>query len=492
MTADNATSTSPAQAAAVLVKAIADPGKPLTVADASVASGLPLDDAEAGLHHLTAEYRGHLRVTEDGDLVHLFPHGFTKPWETKERLEAALGKLGRGLAGAARFLVRAWLLIVMVGYALLAVALLIALTFAGRSDRDDVGSAGAAVLGGLFRALADALFWTFHPFSPFYLGHRADPIRGRRGAWGREPEEPKVPLYEKVNRFVFGPTQPTPDPFAERAAILREIRRGKGRIGLGDVMRVTGLPREKADPLMARLMLEHDGSVEVGDQGGIVYRFEALRRTAAEVRPGREAPLPWPSAPELPPLTGNSVPANLAIAALNGFNALAAGLVIQHGLTLENIARLLAPRDPRVPLVLPYDGVPIALGVVPLVFSIGVLALPLFRAVARPRKERRLAKERARLSVMREVLTHTGKGELVTDEALRAAYRVATGDEPSSKEITRQVVDLGGDVDVGPEGEVRYRFADLEAETEALEEERAQADEREARLGAVVFTSEDE
>jgi len=47
------------------------------------------------------------------------------------------------------------------------------------------------------------------------------------------------------------------------------------------------------------------------------------------------------------------------------------------------------------------------------------------------------------------------------------------------------------DVDVGPEGEVRYRFADLEAEAEALEDERAHAPAQEAKLGRVVFASDD-
>ena len=76
------------------------------------------------------------------------------------------------------------------------------------------------------------------------------------------------------------------------------------------------------------------------------------------------------------------------------------------------------------------------------------------------------------------------------DEALKQIVRVATGHEPTSKDITRRVVELGGDVDVGPAGEVRYRFAELEAEAEALEDERAEAPEEEARLGKVVFTSE--
>ena len=59
--------------------------------------------------------------------------------------------------------------------------------------------------------------------------------------------------------------------------MLAAIRAGKGRIGLADVMRVTGLPREKADPMMARLMLDYEGDVDVSEEGGIVYRFAAIR-----------------------------------------------------------------------------------------------------------------------------------------------------------------------------------------------------------------------
>ena len=89
------------------------------------------------------------------------------------------------------------------------------------------------------------------------------------------------------------------------------------------------------------------------------------------------------------------------------------------------------------------------------------------------------------------MLARAPKKEPVSDERLRAVWRVATGAEPSSREITARVVELGGDVDPGPNGEIRYRFADLEEEAEALEDERAEAPEAERRLGKVVFASDD-
>lgn len=488
----------PPAAADVLRRKLADPTKPMTVADASVASGLALRDAEAGLHFLTSEYRGHLRVTEDGDLVHVFPNGFTKPWETREATARVLGAIGHALSAAGRFVVRAWLLIAMIGYALVFVAIMIALTFArGSSDRND-SSLGVGLVGGLFRAILDAMFWTFHPFSPLYVGSSTG-YDGFTAGRARERDPNEVPFYEKVNRFVFGPTAPPDDPEAMRARILEEIRAQKGRIGLADVMRVTGLPRDEADPLMARLMLDHDGEVAVAEQGGIVYRFEGMRRSAqAEGAPaaitsrGRRAA--WDTPKAALPLTGNEGSSNVAIALLNGFNLAASTWVLTHGLTISNLFLLLFNRPPKgaPPLVLPYDGVPIALGVVPLVFSVALFALPLVRAALQARKVKAAARENARLAILREVLTRAPKKEPVPDEALRVAYRVATGEDPTSKEITARVVDLGGDVDVGPDGEVRYRFADLEAEAEALEDERAHAKAAEAKLGRVVFASDDE
>jgi hypothetical protein len=481
----------PRAAAAVLMERLKKPTQPMTVADASAESGLPLRDAESGLHFLTSEYRGHLRVTDDGDLVHVFPNGFSKPWETRDAMDRFFGKVGHGLMGAGRFVLRAWILIVMVGYTAVFVALLIALMFArqgGGGDRDRGSGIGFA--SGLIRGLAEAFFWTFHPFSPFYYDAGNHPLsETERGRRRMAAAEPKTPFYQRVSRFVFGPEVIPEDPHAMRARVLAEIRARKGRIGLSDVMRVTGLPRDVADPLMARLMLDHDGTVEVAEQGGIVYRFSELRRTAEEGPIAFVAPA-WQTPKTLPPLTGNDAGSNLKVAALNGFNLLMGAFVIARGFTIANLITLFSKHPRGVVPVLTDHSMPIALGLIPLAFSILFFIVPLMRAAFRGRAQKKVAEENARLAILREVLTRAPKKEPVKDETLRTVYRVATGHEPTSKELTRRVVDLGGDVDVGPQGEVRYRFPDLELEAEAIEEERAHADVAEAKLGRVVFTSE--
>lgn len=477
-----------AEPARRLVRAIRDPRAPLTIADASAASGLPLRDAERGLHALIAEYRGHLRVTDQGELLFLFPYGFTQPWKTRDAFARAASRVGRAAAGVGRFVVRAWVTIVLFGYAALFLALIVASTLARSSESSSRRDHGPSVFGWVvFRVLADALFWTFHPWSPIAV--RGDFGRdpwSRRHARGRRVQHESTPFYEKVNRFVFGPDRPVEEPLARERRVVQEIRARQGRIGLADVMRVTGLPREEADPMMARLMVDYDGDVAVSEEGGILYRFPALRRTAREEAASVEPA--WARPRALPPLTGNDAGANALIAALNGFNLLMSLFAISGGWTLERLFDALRGVPERF---LPPPELPWAIGVVPLVFSLVLFALPIVRALARPVRARKVARENARLAVLREVLSRVERKEPVTEAPLVDAWRRATGEAPSPEVVTREVVRLGGDVEIGAEGRARYRFADLETEAAALEEERAAAPEEEAKVGQVVFASDE-
>jgi hypothetical protein len=496
----------PRAAGQALATSIKDPQKPLTVADAATASGLALRDADRGLHWLSAEYRGHLRVTESGELLFLFPYGFAKPWETRDRISKALGAIGHAAVGVLRFIVRAWVMIVLVGYVALFVAIVLGMLFANQNGRNDRRGRlpGGDIALVFLRVLGDALFWTFHPFSPFAVGYRGYGYGyGSRGALApaRSQRAPKdeTPFYEKVNRFFFGPTPPPEDPRATERKVVAELRAQKGRIGLADVMRVTGMPREQADPMMARLMLDYDGDVEVSEEGGIYYRFESMRKTAeAEATSpassrtaSADVPRPraaWDELKELLPLTGNSAGSNVLILALNGFNLIMSLVAIDVNLTLSKLPFLFG----RIPLeALPYAGTPIVLGIIPLVFSLALLLLPIARAVAIPFKARALSREKGRLAILRAVLSRISQKAPVTDQALVEAWKGATGEAPDSKEVTRRVVELGGDAEVQEDtGEVRYRFVDLETEAAALEMEREHASDEEKKVGKVVFASD--
>lgn len=482
--------------AADAIRTRVDSNVPLTVADAAATTGLPLRDAENGLNWLSKEYRGQLRVTNEGQIVHRFPYGFSKPWERADARKRVVAAIGRGLMATVRFVVRAWVAIVLVGYALLFVALILALAFGRQnsdSRRSNDGLPGGAIAYAFFRVVGDALFWTFHPWSPFSVvsGYPAyGSTYGGQWDYGRAPARrstgPRVPLYERVNRFFFGPHPAPPDPLENERRLVAAIRAGKGRIGLADVMRVTGLPRDQADPLMAKLMLDYDGDVAVSDDGGLVYRFPEVRKTASDTREAEPSPA-WSRVKPVPPLTGNSAGANFAIAGLNAFNLFMGLWAISNGLTLERVSHLFD----RVPYPIVDTGTPIVLGVIPVVFSGLLFVLPLVRSLARPSRLRKAAEEKARLAVLRVVLDRVRAKEPVNDRSVAEAWRVASGRAPAPKRIDHELVALGGDIEIQPDGQTRWRFPDLETEAAAVAAEREAAGEDEARLGRVVFATDE-
>jgi hypothetical protein len=473
--------------AKVLEKVLSRDQGDLTVADAAAKAGLPLRDAEEGLRYLAAEFSGHLAATEKGEILYSFPRGLERPPETR-----LLRRIGRGLVkavvGVGRFIVRAWVSIVMVGYALAFLALMIAL--AARSDRDE--GPGEAI-GIVLRVIAEALFWTFHPFSPVYLSR--EPGWLHTGYGSRRARQKRIPFYEKVNRFVFGPPKPARDPLEEERKVLAELRRQKGRVAPADVMRVTGLDREEAERLLLRLLVDYQGELEVSDSGAIVYRFTDLRQTArADKGQGMPPPSPiWNQRAELQPLTGNTGGSNFLFVLINAFNLLGSGYVIAKGYTIERLTALLSQWGERYPLPLPEaDGVPLVLGAVPFAFSAALFLFPLLRGLRRSSERAKVARENGWRGTLRLVLTgRRGRVEL-TGAELSRAWQSAAGKPPSERELRDAVHAMGGSVDLNQAGELVYKFDVVESELQATESERRAASAEEASPGEVVFSSADE
>ncbi|HEY1099957.1 MAG TPA: hypothetical protein VGF99_13565 [Myxococcota bacterium] len=510
---------SPEEAGTVLEAALKDVGRraQLTVADAAARSGLSLGDAERGLHWLSTKYRGTLSATDEGELLFRFPYGMSLPLTKQPWLARTWDRVKSAVVGVGKFVVRAWVSVVMVGYALVFLAVGLALLLSGRDER----GGGGAILGAVFRVLAEALYWTFHPFSPVARRNVWDGSiydeqvrRRRRGGqkvirrFGQEvvvdvddeEDDSNIPFYEKVNRFVFGPepeAKPTHEELSKR--LVAQIRANQGRIGLLDVMKVTGLPREEADPLLSRLLLDYDGEVDVDEHGGITYRFQHLRKTAGDTTTTAPPPA-WSTAKRAPQITGNPSRTNLMVAAVNAFNLAMATVALQMNLTMDRLIHLITHIGDRLPTPpMPYDGVPVVLGVIPWVFSVLLFALPIVRWVRIDGKKKQVAEDNARSAVLKTVFESmqqaASKGEAITgvrEDQLSRAWQQAAGTAPTSEQLTAAVAELGGDVDVDAiaEGRGLYRFRDLEAEVEALRAQRAAASKQEEHVGEVVFKAE--
>jgi hypothetical protein len=117
--------------------------------------------------------------------------------------------------------------------------------------------------------------------------------------------------------------------------------------------------------------------------------------------------------------------------------------------------------------------------------------VPIGRAIARPFRRRKEAEERGRLAVLRSVLERVRSKEPMTDRVAASAWQAAAGAPAGPKRLDRELIALGGDVAIEPTGETRWRFADLETEAAAVAAEREAAADDEARLGEVVYATDE-
>ena len=476
--------------ASILEKSLGRFRGQLTVADAAARSGLPLHEAEEGLRHLTAEFSGHLAASDKGELLYSFPRGLERPPETR-RSRRALKALKRGVLGVLRFTVRAWVSVVMIGYALAFAAVLLAMALRRDDDRD---GGGLDLLHVVLRVIAEAVFWTFHPFSPMYLAGEPGWMHTRRR------RAPRIPFYERVNRFVFGPQPPAVDPMERQRVILAEIRRLKGRVAPADIQRVTGVDRDEAERILLRLVMDQRGEITVTDDGAILYRFAELRTTAdAQRRPFERGAEPiWTERVPVPPLTGNSAGTNLLLTVINAFNLIASSVALAGGWTLERLVALFAragAHDPTamLPPLPPVDGIPLVMGAIPFAFSLALFVLPILRLLRRPATERRVARENGRRGLLRVALGDV-PGALrasYSPDELRRAWQAATGRAPTDDELRDAARDLGGEIELRDDGTLEYRFDALAREVDALGTARAAAGQDEAFAGEVVFSSAD-
>lgn len=405
--------------------------QPITISDIVKVTGLSFSEAERYAYTLVSEYRGEISSDKNGKLIFKFPFGFSKPWEKVQNAKVILNQIKTNSKAISIFLVRSWISIVMIFYAVVFLVIGILLAAKQKSDRDREGRAESAnfLLTVLFRTLFDSVYWVFHPFSPFY-----------NSASFKKPEA-SVPFYERINRFAFGLEKKHVNPLINVKILLDEISRKKGKIFLIDVMRVTGLIGKEADSLIVKFVLDYNGSILVLANGQLMYFFPDLQ----------EARLPnyisqrqfdWSKRAQQPLLTGNSFMINMLIIIINLFNLLISAIFIQNRITLNKLVSYFYD----LPFV---DTSPsILFGWMPFCFSIIILTLPIIRWIFLFSQKKAITMHNIKVRFLLTLLNKMSNNK-IRKSVLEEEWVDELGYKPSPSEFFSIINDFGGEVVLG-------------------------------------------
>jgi len=463
------------KSAFTLIKNIKNPKGHFTIADASVKSGLSLNESEQGLHYLIIKYKGILSVTSSGDLLFKFPYGFKQPWKKDTKLNFLLKKVQKKLLNFTKIITRAWISIVLISYAFIFIGILIGMTMANKSsERED----SSVLFHMFFRVILDSLFWTFHPLST---------INTRQNILNKNKLiKTKEPFYLKVNRFFFGPEEKIIDPLENQKKIISKIRLNNGKIVLFDIIKITNLKRIEIDSLMAKLMFDYNGEVKITSNGNIYYNFNDLQKTTQKENTKKLIPI-WNYKKKFPLITGNNLKTNIIIGSLNFFNLILSSIALINNWTIEKIQWFLSlytyKEQYGIIHKMPEDSISIILGIIPFTFSIILFILPLIRLLNKHNKKIKITNENGRREILKTIAQQlTDKG--INEQIIISAFEKGAKRKALQKEIDNIIIKMGGNLEINHKNSQKtYRFKDFEIKKDKQKKTNTKS------IGPIIFSS---
>ncbi|PKA62372.1 Uncharacterized protein AXF42_Ash009257 [Apostasia shenzhenica] len=253
-------------------------GGRVTIGDVSSRAGFQLNVTERALHALAADTGGFLEVSDEGDVLYVFPKDYRAKLAAKSfrmKVEPVLDKL----KSASEYLIR-----VSFGTALIASIVLVYTTIialvSSRSDEDNRGRRGSRSYDSgvtIFFSPSD-LFWYWDPY--YYRRRQMKTDEGMN-------------FIESVFSFVFGDGDPNQGLEEKRWKLIGQYISSNGGVVTAEELApyLDVEPTKKAtddDSYVLPVLLRFDGYPEVDDEGNILYRFPSLQRTASSPRVGRK------------------------------------------------------------------------------------------------------------------------------------------------------------------------------------------------------------
>jgi hypothetical protein len=476
-----------------------------TTADLVALTGLPKAQVDAEVKAVSDEYGARLRVTESGEILYSFPSGMRSRYRGLGPSAARAWKaFKKGAAKVAALAFKVWIVVMLVGYFVLFIGLaLLALlaSVAGSSSgnsRDSRSDRGGGV-GGLFVTgrLLDTIFRIWFYSELFMTPEQRAARAGRR----RE----RRPLYKAIYSFVFGDGDPDSGwESVEKKAFVAFVQANKGIVTMPEFMSITGLKPVQAEERINRYLYEFEGSPEVTEGGTLYYFFPSLLRR--KDRSDRTYGSSMPMRP-IAAFSENDRKANATFCAFNGANLLFGSYFLAESLSSHSLLPILyggkyAGRlvttggldgfyyfvhqvfGKLLGMVDPAAFLAVALGLVPLSFSLVFYAIPAIRS-------RRLAarNEGARLENLRRVAYRAVLDSPASVRPEAIPVREDAARPRDSRAAAKILKELAAATGADPLADGSYSFAEIQRGKDEATKARAAVDSSAYELGGVAFDS---
>jgi len=257
----------------------------VTVGDVASHAGLELNLTTQGLLALASDAGGHLQVSEDGEVVYLFPKDYRAILRNKYWRIAFAEKWAK-ISKFLFYLVRISFGIVLIISIILMVLAIIAIMIAANSSRDDNDSGGSRRRsgGGSFFMphfwISPDIFWIF---TPDYQTKRRQRINNQ-GQTKEKTKENEMNFLEAVFSFLFGDGDPNENLEDRRwQQIGAVIRNNQGAIIAPQVTpyldNINPQTKDEEDYILP-VLTKFNGYPEVSPEGDLIYYFPELQVTA--------------------------------------------------------------------------------------------------------------------------------------------------------------------------------------------------------------------
>jgi hypothetical protein len=257
----------------LVLKAIDDLGRRVTVADVAAKTGLPILVANAELNKVAAEAQGHLQVSTKGDIAYEFTPGFQNAY-LATGMKKTLQDVGKKIFDVGFAILRASFGIMLVVSFILVILLVIIALLAMNNGKDgdrDGGGMGFDFFD--FMIFRDLMFWGSTSYYPPYVDYNS-PSSARPA---------KSNFLHNCFSFLFGDGDPNAHLDERQWQLVAQvIRKFHGVVTAEQIAPYTGADPTNEDGILP-VLVRFNGVPEVTDNGHILYTFPSLQVSASRL-----------------------------------------------------------------------------------------------------------------------------------------------------------------------------------------------------------------